>query len=71
MSAIQIVTDYTTKLFNLLFASDSNLITDEYSEIMANKEDKEKYYKAIEEARKNDKEERVELSSGETLIVSA
>lgn len=70
MSAIQIVTDYTTKLLNSLFAPDSNLITEEYSEIMANKEDKEKYFEAIEKAKKNHKEERVQLSSGETLIVS-
>lgn len=70
MSAIQIVTDYTSKILNLLFAPDSNLITEEYSDIMANKEDKEKYFKAIKEAKKNHKEERVKLSSGETLIVS-
>lgn len=70
MSAIQILTDYTSKLLNSLFAPDSNLITEEYSEIMANKEDKENYYKAIEEAKKNHKEQRVQLSSGEILIVS-
>lgn len=70
MSAIQIVTDYTTKILNSLFAPDSNLITEEYSKIMANKEDKEKYFRAIEKAKKSHKEERVQLSSGEILIVS-
>lgn len=70
MSALQIVTDYTSKLLNSLFAPDSNLITEEYSKIMANKEDKEKYFQAIKKAKENHKEERVQLSSGETLIVS-
>lgn len=70
MSAIKILFDYTSKIFYLFFSPDSNLVSDEFTDIMANKADKEKYFQAIEKARKNKKEERVQLSSGETLVVA-
>lgn len=64
------MTDYTSKILDLLFSPDSNLVSEEFTDIMANKIDKAKYYEAIEKAKKNQKEERVELSSGSTLVVS-
>jgi len=70
MSAIKILSDYTLKMFSLLFSPDSNLVSDEFTDIMSNKADKEKYFQAIEKARKNKQEERVQLSSGETLVVA-
>lgn len=70
MSALKILSDYTSKIFYLLFSSDTNLVSEEFTEIMANEKDKEKYLEAIKDARRNKKEERIELSSGETLIVA-
>jgi len=70
MSALKILSDYTSKIFYLLFSPDSNLVSDEFTDIMANKIDKEKYFEAIEKARESKQEERVKLSSGETLVVA-
>jgi hypothetical protein len=70
MSALKILSDYTSKIFFLLFSPDSNQTSDEFTDIMSNKTDKEKYMEAIKNAKKNNKEERVELSSGETLVVA-
>ena len=70
MSSIKILTDYTSKIFSLLFSPDSNLVSDEFTDIMDNKIDKEKYFQAIEKARINRHEERIKLSSGETLVVA-
>lgn len=70
MSALKILSDYTSKIFFLLFSPDSNQISDEFTNIMANKTDREKYMEAIKNAKKNNKEERVELTSGETLVVA-
>jgi len=70
MSSLKILTDYTSKIFDLLFSPDSNLVSEEYTDIMANKNDKEKYFEAIKKAKISQSEEKVQLSSGKTLIVS-
>lgn len=70
MSALKILSDYTSKMFYLLFSPDSNQLNNEFDDIMNNETDKEKYFEAIKKAKKNNKEIRVELSSGETLVVA-
>ena len=70
MSALEILSDYTSKTLNRFFNRDSNLVSDELVEIMTNEEDKKKYFAAIEKTRESKIEEEVKLTSGETLIVA-
>ncbi len=70
MSALKILSDYTSKIFFLLFSPDSSQLNDEFADIMSNETDKEKYIEAIKNVKKTNKEERVELTSGETLVVT-
>lgn len=70
MSALKILSDYTSKIFYLLFSPDSSQLNDEFANIMSNETDKEKYIKAIKNVKKTNKEERVKLTSGETLVVT-
>ena len=71
MSSLKIFNDYFSKVLSLYLVPDTNLVSDEFTEIMSNEEDKRKYFSAVENARNNKKEETVQLSSGETLVVSA
>ena len=57
-------------MFSFYLSPDTSLVSDEFTEIMSNEDDKRKYFDAIENARKNKKEEKVQLSSGDTLVVS-
>jgi hypothetical protein len=70
MSALKILSDYTSKIFYLLFSPDSSQLNDEFADIMSNEADKEKYIEAIKNVKKTNKEERVKLTSGETLVVT-
>lgn len=70
MSALKILSDYTSKIFFLIFSPDSNQVSNEFADIMNIETDKKNYMEAIKKAKKNNKEERVKLSSGETLVVA-
>jgi len=70
MSALKILNDYFSKMVNLYLSPDMNLVSPEFTEIMSNADDKRKYFEAIEKTRETKKEEKVELSSGETLVVA-
>ncbi|MGN6603011.1 MAG: hypothetical protein ACTHK8_11205 [Ginsengibacter sp.] len=70
MSALKILSDYTSKIFYLLFSPDSNQLNNEFEDIMSNETDKKKYMEAIKNVKKTNKEQRVKLSSGETLVVA-
>jgi hypothetical protein len=70
MSALKILSDYTSKIFYLLFSPDSNQLNNEFADIMSNETDKKKYMEAIKNVKKTNQEQRVKLSSGETLVVA-
>lgn len=70
MSGLQILSDYTSKIITQFFSPDMNLVSKDFSEIMANSEDKKKYLAAVEHAREEKKEQKVQLSTGETLVVA-
>lgn len=70
MSGLKILSDYTSKIVTQFFSSDLNLVSKDFTEIMANNKDKESYLNAVKQAREKKEEQKVKLSTGEILVVA-
>lgn len=67
---MKILFDYVYKIYNWLLRAETSLISDELVDIMANENDKIKYFDAIKKVRVSKCPEKVQLSSGKILVVS-
>lgn len=70
MSVISVLADYFSKTFRLFFLPDTDLDSEKYRDILDNPNDRQKYLDAITNAKKDSKEQRVHLSTGEWLVVA-
>lgn len=70
MSQFEIIKDSAIRVFKSLFTPESDLISEEFQEIISNPDDKRAYFKAVEDARRENSEKRITLPSGKKLLVS-
>lgn len=70
MKSLNVLADYFYRTFSFLFLPDNDLVSEEYERIMDNEEDRESYLKAVNKAKSESQEQRVKLTTGDTLVVS-
>lgn len=76
MDIMNVFADYFAKTFRLFFLPDTDWGSEKYRDILANESDRKKYFDAISEVKgksgdaREQKDKKISLSTGETLVVS-